>query len=262
MQNQMRLLSKLYTEEDQAETARLLVPPSLAYIPSPANDDSAHGVGSVPDWLAEARVELARPKAAAAPHPADNRPIPAPCLVTAAQGERAEVVTREEGSTSPSRTPSATPAPAPTKPWEKASDHERAIFDNRALAILGRPFAVSINFDPEIIAKALNDNRGPLNYLRRQVLRHFKRALLSRPCWFKVETTKLGKVHVHMGMALRDGDDEREVERIAAQAGGDYTTQGSAPADVRWMNSVSSRPAPVSRTTRARPSPSPATRSM
>ncbi|WP_288583004.1 hypothetical protein [uncultured Methylobacterium sp.] len=118
--------------------------------------------------------------------------------------------------------------------WDDAGDLPRVIAVNRALATFGRPFAVSLNFSPEIIQKALNDNRGPLNYVRRAVARNLKRVLGSdRPFWLALETDDEGRLHAHGGIALNDNDDPRRVKEIHAEAGGNWKRSGSAPAFLR-----------------------------
>ena len=257
----MRSLPNLSTKEDQAETARLPASPSLAYVPVPANDDRDQRaeldeadelqrlIDSLPAELARAPIDLRsripemlalvarrrREHEARVQGTAKSGPVSAPRLVTGAQGEDAEVVIREEGSTSPSRTPSSTPALAPTKPWEDASEHERAVYINRALVTFGRPVAISINFSPKVLAAANDNARGVLDYLRRLVLRHLKREIGARPLTFNVETTKAGKVHAHGALSLTPDDDPQHVEAVLARAGGNYSCQGSKPADVREM---------------------------
>jgi hypothetical protein len=118
--------------------------------------------------------------------------------------------------------------------WVGSDDLPRIIAVNRVLATFGRPFAVSLNLSPEFIQKALNDNRGPLNYVRRRVARTLKRLLGSvRPFWLALETDDDGRLHAHGGIALNDNDDPRRLTEIHADAGGNWKRSGSAPTFLR-----------------------------
>ncbi|ACK86126.1 hypothetical protein [Methylorubrum extorquens] len=118
--------------------------------------------------------------------------------------------------------------------WDDAGELPRVIAMNRALDRFGVPMAFSVNFDPRFI-KAANDNaRGQLDYYRRRIAMALKRAVGETPAmWIAVETDDDGRQHCHGGMARTDRHDPAVVLDALAQAGGNWTTQGSAPADLR-----------------------------
>ncbi|ACB83543.1 hypothetical protein Mpop_5454 (plasmid) [Methylorubrum populi BJ001] len=118
--------------------------------------------------------------------------------------------------------------------WENAGELPRIIATNRALDRFGVPMAFSVNFDPKLI-KAGNDNdRGLLDYMRRRIALGLKRALgETPPLWVAIETDDDGRPHLHGGIALTDKHAPAVVLGALAKAGGNWTRQGSAPADLR-----------------------------
>lgn len=118
--------------------------------------------------------------------------------------------------------------------WEDAGELPRLIACNRALAELGQPFAFSMNLDPMLIAAANDNARGPLDHVRRRVVRAVQDAYGgARPLWVVLETDDDGRLHVHGGVALNDNDLPGRLEASLAKFGGGWTRRGSAPADVR-----------------------------
>ena len=118
--------------------------------------------------------------------------------------------------------------------WKDAGELPRIIAINRAVADLGVPFAFSVNFDPKLIRAGNANERGLLDYLRRRVALELKRATgRAVPMWVVVETDDDGLPHLHGGLALNDNDRPDVIEEALAKAGGNWTRQGSAPADVR-----------------------------
>lgn len=145
-------------------------------------------------------------------------------------------------------TKDSTTTPTETKPkaktrriaaWEDAGDLPRVIAMNRALDRFGVPMAFSVNFDPKLI-KAGNDNaRGQLDYYRRRIALALKRAVGETPAmWIAVETDDDGRQHCHGGLALNDRHDPAAMLDGLATASGNWTRQGSAPADLRAQHDL------------------------
>lgn len=119
--------------------------------------------------------------------------------------------------------------------WEDAGELPQIIAVNRAVAVLGSPFAWSLNIHPDLI-QAGNDNvRGLLDFMRRRVARHLNREMgRHMPFWFEIETDDDGRPHLHGGIPMaNDNEDAPAIERALVKAGGNWSRRGSAPADVR-----------------------------
>jgi hypothetical protein len=166
----------------------------------------------------------------------------------AARGRAEEVVEHPPSSsstpTSPTKNANDNDDPKTTKtstgrrrmiaPWGDAGELPRMIATNRALDRFGVPMAFSVNFDPKLI-QAGNDNaRGLLDYMRRRIALGLKRTFgETPPLWVAIETDDDGRPHLHGGIALTDQHAPAVVLGALAKAGGNWTRQGSAPADLR-----------------------------
>lgn len=119
--------------------------------------------------------------------------------------------------------------------WEDAGELPQIIAVNRAVAVLGSPFAWSLNIHPDLIQAANDNARGFLDFMRRRVARHLDREMGRKvPFWFEVETDHNGRPHLHGGIPLaNDNEDVPAIERALVKAGGNWSRRGSAPADVR-----------------------------
>ncbi|WP_410824348.1 hypothetical protein [Methylobacterium oryzisoli] len=118
--------------------------------------------------------------------------------------------------------------------WRNAGDLTRAVYINDALSEFGTPFAFTVNLGPDVIKAANENRRGFVDLIRRRVERHLEKELgPSCAWWFRIETTKDGRPHMH-GAVAANGNELPAVRRALSKTGGTWCGAGKCyQTDVR-----------------------------
>lgn len=101
-------------------------------------------------------------------------------------------------------------------PWERAEPSLKVLYGNLSLMrqYPGRVFAFSINIEEARVRRALFNERGPLDHLRRELVRKLEGALSRRVhVWMAIETKReksysLLSLHLHGAVGLADSEVE------------------------------------------------------
>lgn len=126
--------------------------------------------------------------------------------------------------------------------WERASSELRAAYASLALSVGAvDAYAVSVNLGGQRISDAIAAGRGPLDHLRREVVRRLERALGRKvDLWLSLEskwgsahTGALSTLHLHGGVGLRAAEVSAAKRALMVVARGFYRPKA---VDVRLVS--------------------------
>ncbi len=92
----------------------------------------------------------------------------------------------------------------PFPQWDRSTDKLKAAYCQRALQELGATHTFSVNLSEALIADARASGSSFMKYLQERTARYLKERAGRVSYWFALETTKVGREHLH-GAFASDG---------------------------------------------------------
>ena len=110
-------------------------------------------------------------------------------------------------------------------PWRNATELIRVLFLQRELETLGACHAFTLNLSHAVIQSATKSPKGFVDYIRRRIAFHMKKATNERPeFWFAIEKTHKGQPHLHGAICVCP--DQIESVKAALRAAGGKWEKG------------------------------------